>query len=80
MKQTNEKIQTNLMNLIQEGHLNVNVKLLQTPDSKLGKFNGWNNNFATAPLNVDYGQIDGTFLSTYSCVNLNPNPSTKMQI
>ena len=38
MKQTNEKIQTNLMNLIQEGHLNVNVKLLQTPDSKLGKF------------------------------------------
>ena len=26
------------MNLIQEGHLNVNVKLLQTPDSKLGKF------------------------------------------
>jgi hypothetical protein len=46
-------------------------------NSKLGKFNGWNNNFATAPLNVDYGQIDGTFLSTYSCVNLNPNPSTK---
>jgi hypothetical protein len=46
-------------------------------NSKLGKFNGWNNNFATIPLNVDYGQIDGTFLSTYSCVNLNPNPSTK---
>jgi len=46
-------------------------------NSKLGKFNGWNYNFATAPLNVDYGQIDGTFLSTYSCVNLNPNPSTK---
>ena len=46
-------------------------------NSKLGKFNGWNNNFATAPLNVDYGQIDGTFLNTYSCVNLNPNPSTK---
>lgn len=46
-------------------------------NSKLGKFNGWNNNFATAPLNVDYGQIDGTFLSTYSCINLNPNPSTK---
>jgi len=46
-------------------------------NSGLGKFNGWNNNFATAPLNVDYGEIDGTFLSTYSCVNLNPNPSTK---
>jgi hypothetical protein len=46
-------------------------------NSKLGVFNGWNNNFATAPLNVDYGQIDDTFLSTYSCVNLNPNPSTK---
>lgn len=46
-------------------------------NSKAGKFNGWNYNFATAPLNVDYGQIDGTFLSTYSCVNLNPNPSTK---
>ena len=46
-------------------------------NSKLGVFNGWNYNFATAPLNVDYGQIDGTFLSTYSCVNLNPNPSTK---
>jgi hypothetical protein len=46
-------------------------------NSKLGKFNGWNNNFATIPLNVDYGQIDGTFLSTYSCVNLNPTPSTK---
>jgi len=46
-------------------------------NSKLGKFNGWNNNFATAPLNVDYGQIDGTFLSTYSCVSLNPTPSTK---
>jgi len=46
-------------------------------NSNLGKFNGWNYNFATAPLNVDYGQIDDTFLSTYSCVNLNPNPSTK---
>lgn len=46
-------------------------------NSKLGKFNGWNYNYATVPLNVDYGQIDGTFLSTYSCVNLNPNPSTK---
>ena len=46
-------------------------------NSKLGKFNGWNNNFATTSLNVDYGQIDGTFLSTYSCVNVNPNPSTK---
>jgi hypothetical protein len=49
----------------------------KSSNSNLGYFNGWNNNFATIPLNVDYGQIDGTFLSTYSCVNLNPNPSTK---
>jgi hypothetical protein len=46
-------------------------------NSKLGKFNGWNHNFATATLDIDYGEIDGTFLSTYSCLNLNPTPSTK---
>ena len=46
-------------------------------NSKLGKFNGWNNNLCTIPLTINYGSIDGTFLSTYSCVNLNPNPSTK---
>jgi hypothetical protein len=49
----------------------------KSSNSNLGDFNGWNNNFATLPLNVDYGQIDGTFLSTYSCVNLNPSPATK---
>ena len=49
----------------------------KSSNSNLGKFNGWNNNFATVPLNVDYGQIDGTFLSTYSCVNFNPSPATK---
>ena len=46
-------------------------------NSKIGKFNGWNHNFATVTLDIDYGEIDGTFLSTYSCLNLNQTPATK---
>ena len=49
----------------------------KSSNSGAGKFNGWNNNFATLTLDENYGQVDETFLSTYSCVNLNPNPSTK---
>jgi hypothetical protein len=46
-------------------------------NSTLGMFNGWNNNFATLPLDNNYGELDNSFLKTYSCVNTNPNPSTK---
>ena len=49
----------------------------KSSNSGQGQFNGWNNNLATVTLDIDYGQIDGTFLSTYSCINLNPTPSTK---
>jgi hypothetical protein len=46
-------------------------------NSTLGMFNGWNNNFVTLPLDNNYGVLDNLFLKTYSCVNTNPNPSTK---
>ena len=45
-------------------------------NSKVGKFNGWNNNYATVSLDLDYGETSVSFLKTYSCVNIQTNPST----
>lgn len=45
-------------------------------NSKAGRFNGWNNNLATVSLDIDYGATTSSFLKTYSCVNVETNPST----
>jgi hypothetical protein len=45
-------------------------------NSKAGKFNGWNNNLASVSLDIDYGATSTSFLKTYSCVNIQTNPST----
>ena len=45
-------------------------------NSKAGKFNGWNNNLASVSLDIDYGATSTSFLKTYSCVNVQTNPST----
>jgi hypothetical protein len=45
-------------------------------NSKTGKFNGWNNNFGTVSLDINYGATSSSFLKTYSCVNIQTTPST----
>ena len=45
-------------------------------NNKTGTFNGWNNNYATVSLDIDYGATSSSFLKTYSCVNVQTNPST----
>jgi hypothetical protein len=45
-------------------------------NSKTGKFNGWNNNLGLISLDVDYGETSSSFLKTYSCIDVQTNPST----
>ncbi len=45
-------------------------------NDKAGKFNGWNNNLASVSLDIDYGATSSSFLKTYSCINVQTNPST----
>lgn len=45
-------------------------------NEKAGKFNGWNNNLASVSLDIDYGATSSSFLKTYSCINVQTNPST----
>ena len=49
-------------------------------NSKAGKFNGWNNNLASVSLDIDYGATSTSFLKTYSCVNVQTNPSTNSSL
>lgn len=44
-------------------------------NNKEGNFKGWNNNFATVSLNIDYGATSSSFLKTYSCVNIQTTPA-----
>jgi hypothetical protein len=48
----------------------------ESSNTKQGTFNGWNNNFGTLSLSVDWqGQVQ-LFPRVYSCVNIRTNPST----
>ncbi len=48
----------------------------ESSNTKQGTFNGWNNNFGTLSLSVDWqGQVQ-LFPRVYSCVNIKTNPST----
>ena len=49
-------------------------------NSKLGSFNGWNNNLATITLDTDPGATVVYFTKTYSCVNIKTNPSTSSSL
>ena len=48
----------------------------QSSSSKVGKFNGWNNNLAMISLDVDWGIQTSKLSTTYSCVKSTSNPST----
>lgn len=45
-------------------------------NTKVGTFNGWNNNLSTIALDMDWGGQVSQLQKTYSCVNLKSNPST----
>jgi hypothetical protein len=45
-------------------------------NSNDGEFNGWDYNFGTVSLDVNYGATSSSFLKKYSCVNVQTNPST----
>lgn len=46
-------------------------------NTQVGSFNGWNNNFATISLSVDFAEQVGLFTKAkYTCVNITTNPST----
>jgi hypothetical protein len=45
-------------------------------NNKSGKFNGWDNNFASISLNYDWGALSASFVKKYSCVNVKTTPST----
>jgi hypothetical protein len=49
-------------------------------NSNAGKFNGWNNNWASVSLDINYGATSTSFLKTYSCVNVQTNPSTNISL
>jgi hypothetical protein len=45
-------------------------------NSNDGEFNGWDYNFGTVSLDVNYGATSSSFLKKYSCVNVQTTPST----
>ena len=45
-------------------------------NSKVGAFNGWNNNLAMIGLDVDWGGQVSLFGKEYSCITVKTNPST----
>jgi len=46
-------------------------------NTKVGAFNGWNNNFSMIGLDVNWGGQVSQFEKTYSCINVKTNPSTR---
>ena len=49
-------------------------------NNKSGKFNGWDNNFASISLNYDWGTTSASFVKKYSCVNVRTTPSTNVSL
>jgi hypothetical protein len=53
------------------------IRTFQTDaNTKIGTFNGWNNNLSTISLDMSYGGQITQLEKTYSCINLKSNPST----
>jgi hypothetical protein len=50
----------------------------QDSKSKIGAFNGWNNNLGMISLDVEWGPQTGKLSTTYSCVKSKSNPSTNI--
>ena len=45
-------------------------------NTDMGEFNGWNNNFATLSLEVNWSEQVNMFPKRYTCVNIKTNPAT----
>ena len=53
------------------------IRTFQTDsNSKVGSFNGWDNNLGTISLDMDWGASSTKFQTQYSCINIRTNPST----
>jgi hypothetical protein len=50
----------------------------QNSGSKIGAFNGWNNNLGMISLDVEWGPQTTQLSTTYSCVKSKSNPSTNI--
>ena len=50
----------------------------QNSGSKIGAFNGWNNNLGMISLDVNWGSQTTQLSTTYSCVKSKSNPSTNI--